>query len=81
VESDVAGDQRAAADTARDYAERDEGFIRNIWYQLSGERARRSHTALVTGHRAGEADARVSALADVVADLARRDAGGRVRQW
>lgn len=81
VESDVAGDVRGAADRAREYAERDEGFIRNIWYHLSGERARRTHTALVTGHRAGEADARVSALADVVADLARRDPGGRVRQW
>jgi hypothetical protein len=81
VESDVADEKRSAADQAREYAERDEGFIRNIWYQVSGERARRTHTALVSGHRAGEADARVSALADVVADLARRDAGGRVRQW
>ncbi len=81
VESDAAGDVRGAADRAREYAERDEGFIRNIWYHLSGERARRAHAALVSGHRAGEADARVSALADVVADLARRDPGGRVRQW
>jgi hypothetical protein len=81
VESDVADQKRSAADQAREYAERDEGFIRNIWYHLSGERARRTHTALVSGHRAGEADARVSALADVVADLARRDPGGRVRQW
>ena len=81
VESDTAAGKREAADQARDYAERDEGFIRNIWYHLNGERARRAHTALVSSYRAGEADARVSALADVVADLARRDAGGRVRQW
>jgi hypothetical protein len=81
VESDIADNRRATADKAREYAERDEGFVRNIWYHLSGERARRTHTALVSSHRAGEADARVSALADVVADLARRDAGGRVRQW
>jgi hypothetical protein len=81
VESGHAGEQRAAADRAREHAERDEGFVRNIWYQLSGERARRTHTALVAGHRSGEADARVSALADVVAELARRDAGSRVRQW
>ena len=81
VESDSADVHRSAADQARQYAERDEGFIRNIWYQLNGERARRAHSALVTSHRAGEADARVSALADVVADLARRDPGGRVRQW
>src|SRR5204862_111641 len=72
VESDTAAGKREAADQARDYAERDEGFIRNIWYHLNGERARRAHTALVSSHRAGEADARVSALADVVADLARR---------
>ncbi len=81
VESDSADVHRSAADQARQYAERDEGFIRNIWYQLNGERARRAHCALVTSHRAGEADARVSALADVVSDLARRDPGGRVRQW
>ena len=81
VESDIAEEQRSAADQAREYAERDEGFIRNIWYQLNGERARRAHTALVSSHCAGEADARVSALADVVADLARRDPSGRVRQW
>jgi hypothetical protein len=81
VESDSADVHRSAADQARQYAERDEGFIRNIWYQLNGERARRAHSALVTSHRAGEADARVTALADVVADLARRDPGGRVRQW
>ena len=77
----VQDDKRAAADQAREYAERDEGFIRNIWYQLSGERARRAHAAVVSSHHAGEADARVSALADVVADLARRDPSGRVRQW
>jgi hypothetical protein len=81
VESDVAAGKREAADRAREYAERDEGFIRNIWYQISGERARRAHQAIVSRHHAGEADARVSALSDVVADLARRDAGGRVRQW
>ena len=81
VEADIAADKRTTADHAREYAERDEGFIRNIWYQLSGERARRAHTAIVSSHRAGEADARVSALADVVSDLARRDPSGRVRQW
>ena len=44
VESDIAGAKRAGADQAREYAERDEGFIRNMWYHLNGERARRAHT-------------------------------------
>jgi hypothetical protein len=81
VEADQAEGRKQEAEQAREYAAKDEGFFRNIWYHLNGERARRATAAVTSGHEADDAAARVSALTDVVAELAARDPGGRVRQW
>ena len=80
VPAEAAG-KRQVAEQAREYAAKDEGFFRNIWYHLNGERTRRATATVESGHVADDAAARVSALTDVVAELAARDPGGRVRQW
>jgi hypothetical protein len=66
---------------ARSYAQRDEGFFRNIWYQINGERQLRHAAVNARTLEATEAGNRLAALARVVDSLARRPSGDRIRFW
>jgi hypothetical protein len=71
-------DQAAAAQS---FAERDEGFFRNIWYLINGERELRQDAARTRAEDAVQAAERVQALTAIVDDLARRAHSERVHQW
>ncbi|MFN2495330.1 MAG: hypothetical protein ABR608_05410 [Pseudonocardiaceae bacterium] len=81
VEVEDAQGKELRASQAKAYADRDEGFFKNIWLHLNGERKRRMAAASASTREAIDAQKRVTALSDVVADLAQRDAGSRVHQW
>ncbi|MGI9000898.1 MAG: hypothetical protein ACR2GH_04455 [Pseudonocardia sp.] len=81
VEEQAAVTKYELAHDARLYAERDEGFFWNIWFQLTGERRLREEIATSRRDEAVEALSRVQALNSVVEELARRNPGERVRLW
>jgi hypothetical protein len=80
VEARKAADRRSEAEYAASYANRDEGFFKNIWYWLNGEREQRE---LIANEKKGEAAIaaqRVAALDKVIGDLANRPHGPRVHE-
>jgi hypothetical protein len=81
VEEREAGLRREQADTAQTFAERDEGFFRNIWYLVSGERRLRADAARSSREDAIQAAERARALTGIVESLARRAHSDRVHQW
>jgi len=81
VEAEDAEGKELTALQAKEYAERDEGLLRNLWYHINGERKRRVAVAAVTSKEAIDAQKRLAALSDIIADLAQRDPGSRVHQW
>lgn len=58
------------ADQAREYATRDEGFFRNIWLLINGERAARREAARSSREDAEETERRVAALDSVLKQIA-----------
>jgi hypothetical protein len=68
------------AQQALRYAERDEGFFRNIWIWLNGERAAREQAARSRGREAEEAWRRVAALDVVLEQIASARYGPRVQE-
>ncbi|MGH3568459.1 MAG: hypothetical protein ACRDRH_21015 [Pseudonocardia sp.] len=81
VEEQSATSKQSEAEQARAFADRKEGFFRNIWLVLNGERQLRRDAASGIEQEAVGAAARVAALTRIVEDLARRESGDRVRQW
>lgn len=81
VEGQEATDSDQRAQDARRYAERDEGFFRNIWFHLNGERRLREDVARSRRDDAVQALGRVQALTAIVEELAQRRPGERVRLW
>jgi hypothetical protein len=81
VEEREAALRREQADAAQTFAERDEGFFRNIWYLISGERALRADAARTSREEAVQAADRAKALTAIVESLARRTLSDRVHQW
>jgi len=81
VEEREAGLRREQADTAQTFADRDEGFFRNIWYLVSGERRLRADAARSSREDAIQAAERARALTAIVESLARRAHSDRVHQW
>jgi hypothetical protein len=65
---------------ARQYAERDEGFFRNVWIWLNGERGIREQNASARGREAADAVARVAALDTQLKRIAAQPDGKRVEQ-
>jgi hypothetical protein len=55
---------------AQQYAQRNEGFFRNIWLQVNGERKARARAAQDRGAQAQEAARRVAALDGVLKQIA-----------
>lgn len=68
------------AEQARRYAERDEGFFRNIWIWLNGERSARERAAKTSGREAEEAWRRVAALDAVLEQIASARYGRRAQE-
>jgi hypothetical protein len=81
VEEREAGLRREQADTAQTFADRDEGFFRNIWFLISGERKLRATAARTSREEAIQAADRAKALRGIVESLARRPHSDRVTQW
>lgn len=81
VEEAVAAERGVTATTAERHAERQEGFFLDIWYLINGERRYRREAAQERRGEATEADKRVTALREIISDLASRRPGGRVKQW
>lgn len=77
-EADQVQDRAAAAQT---FADRDEGFFRNVWFLINGERRLRQDAARSHQQDALQAAERVKALTTIVDDLAHRLHGDRVHQW
>lgn len=74
----VAADKQSDASAARRFAERDEGFLGNLWLWVSGKREQRR---FVAGLRQSEATAQqriVETLDQTIERLASRDLGPRV---
>jgi hypothetical protein len=70
----------ARAEQARQYAARDEGFFRNIWMWINGERDARERAAQTRGREAEEAWRRVAALDVVLEQIASARYGLRVQE-
>jgi hypothetical protein len=81
VEQREAEQKQDQATAAQSFAERDEGFFRNIWYLISGERQFRQDAARTRAEDAVQAAERVKALTSIVDDLAQRPHSERVHQW
>jgi hypothetical protein len=81
VEEREAGLRREQADAAQTFADRDEGFFRNIWFLISGERRLRADAARTSREEAIQAADRARALRGIVESLARRAHSDRVTQW
>lgn len=81
VQQREAEQKQDEAAAAQSFADRDEGFFRNIWYLVNGERLLRRDAARSRGEEAVQAAERVRALATVVDDLAKRTHSERVHQW
>jgi len=81
VEQREAAQAQGKAAAARSFAERDEGFFRNIWYLINGERGLRQAAAHGRAEEAVQAAERVRALSAIVNDLAHRSHSERVHQW
>jgi hypothetical protein len=81
VEEREAGLRREQADAAQTFADRDEGFFRNIWFLISGERKLRGEAARTSREEAIQAADRARALRGIVESLARRAHSDRVTQW
>ncbi|HEU0089016.1 MAG TPA: hypothetical protein VFQ77_15435 [Pseudonocardiaceae bacterium] len=81
VELEDAEGKELKASQAQAYADKDEGLFRNMWYHINGERKRRAAAAAARTQDAIDAQKRVTALTEIIADLAERDPGSRVHQW
>ena len=81
VEQRAAEQAQGEAASAQSFAERDEGFFRNIWFLISGERQLRQDAARSRAEEAVQAAERVRALTAIVDDLANRPHSDRVHQW
>jgi hypothetical protein len=81
VEEREAGLRRQTADAAQTFAERDEGFFRNIWFLVTGERRLRADAARTSREEAIQAADRAQALTGIVESLSRRAHSERVHQW
>jgi hypothetical protein len=81
VEQRAAEEAHGEAAAAQSFAERDEGFFRNIWFLISGERQLRQDAARSRAEEAVQAAERVRALTAIVDDLANRPHSDRVHQW
>ena len=81
VDQREADQLRHQASAAQSFADRDEGFFRNIWYLINGERQLRHDAAQSSHADALQAVERVKALTAIVDDLARRQYSDRVHQW
>lgn len=80
VEADEAVDRQSEAQRAETYAQRNEGFFRNILYWLSGERRQRKEIANGKKREAAIAAERAEALGTVIGELANRGHGPRVHE-
>jgi hypothetical protein len=81
VEEREAQEKQHQASAAQSFADRDEGFFRNVWYLVNGERRLRQDAAQTHQEDAVQAAERVKALTTIVDDLARRQYSDRVHQW
>jgi hypothetical protein len=75
-----AGEKQKEADLAKVFAEKNEGFFKNIWLQLNGERKRRIGQANLTSSEAIRQQNAVKCMQETIEVLAKRDLGARVHE-
>jgi hypothetical protein len=80
AESLIADDKESEAAAAKRFAEKDEGFLGNLWLWASRGRKRRKETAAARQTEAAAQKRIVESLDETVARLASRDFGPRVRE-
>lgn len=81
VEKETAEQKKSAAESAKEEAERREGFFKDIWIWLKGERAQRRKLADESRQDADEVSKRVEAFGHVIQRLADKKYGPRVRDF
>lgn len=80
AESEIADAKKKEATNAKNHAEKDEGFLLNLWLWASQERKRRKMTAEARQSEAAAQQRIVESLDKTIDRLASRDFGPRVRE-
>lgn len=80
VEARTTATMDSKADAERNFAERDEGFLKNIWLWISRERERRRRVAKEWEHNADTRRQYVETFDQTIQRLAARDLGPRVHR-
>lgn len=80
VDQHTAVSVRDARAAAEEFAQRDEGLLRNVVLWLTGERSDRKNRASRLGMDEAEVRQRIAALEKIVDDLGNRELGGRTRR-
>jgi len=70
--------ERVVAEGAKSYAEQREGFFRDLWLSVSGQREQRRRVATLRGEIYGQKLGQTATLADVLTSFSERPEGPRL---